>query len=432
MKRSQEKERQFKGEITVFLTLIFVLMLSIIGALVESASIYMTKTRKRTDTELALESVFAEYDKRMLEEYDLFVRYGCSESMLKGRLEYYGAINISHEIQRRELLTDNGGKPFREQAIRYAKDWIGLKGDSFQTEREDIIGKTPDLEETIQLELTDLPEENNPLFNVSRLRETGILSLVTEQPEQLSDRIITIEELPSARELQAGNWGSRETEGSTDKAFFMAYLAEHFGDYLGQKKERALLYEQEYLLEGYAEDKRNLEKVCEKLLKTRMAINSAYLLTDSVKQAEAEAMALTLCSLLTVPGITQVVKHALLLAWSYGESIVDVRLLLQGKNVSAVKTAETWQLQLVNLVKLGTDEEVVNEKDTKVGLSYQTYLKGFLLLENKETLSMRSLDLIEANLQIKTDECMTKAEMKSRVTLRRGVKDMFLTSFGYQ
>ena len=172
--------------------------------------------------------------------------------------------------------------------------------------------------------------------------------------------------------------------------------------------------------------------MCKQILKIRMAANYVYLLSDTVKQAEAEAMALSLCSLLTAPGITVVVKHAILLAWAYGESIVDVRVLLKGNKVPVVKTAETWQLQLANLVKLGTDEEVMGELDTTTGLGYQDYLKGLLFLKDEKTLSMRSLDLIESNLQIKTDECMTRIEIESYAEFRRGVTDTFTTTIQYQ
>ena len=61
-----------KGEITAFLSLVFLLILSFLGAMVESASIQVLKNYKRADTILAVESVFAEYQKQLLEEYDLF------------------------------------------------------------------------------------------------------------------------------------------------------------------------------------------------------------------------------------------------------------------------------------------------------------------------------------------------------------------------
>lgn len=440
MRKSQEREPVFKGAITAFLAMLFVLMLSLVGALLESASVQMTKNRKRADTILALESVFAEYDKQMLEEYDLFVRSGCSESVLEDTLTYYGADNMTHSIQRQERLTDDNGAPFWQQAVRYAKNWLGVDASLSEVEyefysetyleEEELVHMN--MEELLAQENGELPEEGNPLSSVQRLKNTSLITLVCENHEELSDRSINIERLPSVRELKTGNWEMYASSESMDKAFFAAYLSEHFGSFLKKKASQGLLYEQEYLLGGCSSDKENLEKVCKEILSVRMAANYGYLLTDTAKQAEAEALALTLCSLLTVPGITEVVKHALLLAWAYGESIVDVRVLLKGKKVPIIKTIDTWQLQLANLVKLGTDEEVLHEADVAGGLSYQSYLTGLLVMKNKEALSMRSLDLIESKLQIKTDECMTKVEIQSKAVLRRGVKDSFTTLYEYE
>ena len=440
MRKSQKKEQAFKGEITAFLALLFVLMISLVGALIESASIQMTKNIKRADTILALESTFAEYDKEMLEVYDLFVRNGCSPEVIGQRLDYYGATNMTHTITREERLTDNDGCPFREQAILYAKNWLGVDAEFQDTEyefysenyleEEDLVNM--DMEELLAQDEVELPEEGNPLTSVKKLKASSLLALVCENPEALSERSIDIDSLPSKRELKTGNWEKQSPYKATDRPFFAAYLTEHFGCFLDEKESKALLYEQEYLIGGHASDRENLEATCKWILSIRMATNYGYLLTDTVKQAEAEGMALTLCSLLTVPGITEVVKHALLLAWAYGESVVDVRVLLKGKKVPAMKTAESWQLQLANLVKLGTDEEVVSELDIAGGLTYQSYLTGLLTLGYSWLLSMHSLDLIESNLNIRTDECMTKVEIESKAVLRRGVKDTFSTTYGYK
>lgn len=440
MKRLQKKEPEFKGEITAFLAMLFVLMLSLVGALLESVSIQKTKNYNRADTALALESTFAEYDRQMLEEYDLFVRSVDSDNTLTSRLYYYGADNMTHTITKREVLSDNGGNAFLEQAVHYAKNWLGIEdipdetryefySDTYLKEEELVY---MDLEELLNKEESSLPEEGNPLLSVQNLKNKNLITLVSSNPEELSNRSIKIEQLPSHRELKKGNWGKQGTWDKTDKVFLTAYVTEHFGSLHDSKESRALCYEEEYLLGGYETDRENLEKVCEQILSIRMFANYGYLLTDSVKQAEVEAMALGLCSLIQAPGIAEVVKHALLLAWAYGESIVDVRVLLKGNQVATVKSAETWQLGLANLVKLGTSEEVVNEHDVVGGLTYQSYLRGLLLMENKEDVCMRSLDLIESNLHIRTDECVTKIEVDSKVTLRRGVKDSFSTMFQYQ
>lgn len=440
LRKSQKREPVFRGEITAFLALLFVLMFSLVGALVESASIQMVRNRKRADMVLALESAFAEYDRQMLEEYDLFVRKGCSESTLQGRLEYYGADNMSHNIIKQELLTDDDGYPFYEQAVRYAKNRLGVDASFPNTdyefysenylEEEDLVNMR--MEELLAQDEKDLQEEGNPLSYVKQLKAASLLTLICENPEALSDCSIAVDSLPSNRTLNTGNWENQISRSKSDRPFFAAYLTEHFGCYAETKEARPLLYEQEYLIGGHPSDKENLEKTCKWILSLRMATNYAYLLTDTAKQAEAEALALTLCSLLTVPGITEVVKHALLLAWAYGESIVDMRVLLKGRRVPIIKSADTWQLQLANLIKLGTDEEVVSEVEVAGGLSYQNYLTVLLTLGYGWTLSMRSLDLIESNLNMKTDECMTKVEVKSKAVLRRGVKDTFATSFGYQ
>ena len=424
----------------MFLALLFVLVLSLVGALVESVSLQTAKNRKRAEVVLALESVFAEYDRQMLEQYDLFVRQSNSESTIPRRLEYYGAENMIHTISKRELLTDNRGNAFLEQAIRYAKDWLGVEEIPNETGYEfysDTYGKEEelvytDLQELLAQEEEELPEENNPLSTVKNLKNTNLITLVSSHPEEISTKSISIEQLPSERTLQEGNWGGEKDVGTIDKIFLVTYLLEHFHYFADVESSHTLQYEQEYLLGGYASDKENLEKVCEQILSVRMVANYAYLLTDTIKQTEAEAMALTLCSLMTVPGITEIVKHAILFAWAYGESIVDVRVLLKGKRVAAIKSADTWQLQLANLASLGTDEEEVDECDVAGGLTYQSYLRALLIMERTDNLSMRSLDLIESNLQIKTDQCVTKVIVDSSVTLRRGVKDHYATTFQYQ
>ena len=157
--RLQEKERVFKGEITAFLTLIFILMLSLVAALVESASIQTTKNRKKADMILALESTFAEYHRDMLDKYDLFVRHGCQEQQIRNRLEYYGATNENHSIMRKELLSDNHGDILYEQAVRYEKSWLGIEELPEETTDEDTTSEVVE-ENTNNEENTNLPVEN--------------------------------------------------------------------------------------------------------------------------------------------------------------------------------------------------------------------------------------------------------------------------------
>ena len=55
-----------KAEITAFLSLIFILLVTFIGGILDAASIQVAKNYRRADAERAMECVFAEYQKELL------------------------------------------------------------------------------------------------------------------------------------------------------------------------------------------------------------------------------------------------------------------------------------------------------------------------------------------------------------------------------
>lgn len=442
-----------KGEITAFLSLIFLLILSFLGAIIESASIQVLKNHKRADTSLALESIFAEYQKELLEEYDIFALDGSygegksDENKIIKRLEYYGAQKHVNQIQHSELLTDHQGTPFYRQAVKYMKSKIGIMEEkeehSYWEEQQESGTKFEKEEEEVEENLDSmlgeaqesLPSANNPMESVTAIQKSGLLKIIVENPEQLSKKSIKKEELASMRKLNKGKgtFVQEETKtGIAEPLFFEQYLLEHFGDVTEGKEERVLDYELEYLLGGHTSDQENLEEVVKKILPIRLGVNYAYLLTDEEKKAEAEVLALSLCTLLTVPGITEIVKHAILLAWAYGEGIVDLQTLVAGEKVPVVKTKENWSLQLSALLEIKEQGVPKRNQDNQEGMGYRDYLKGLLILERQETLSMRALDLIEKNLHLRADQCIMRLEIESVCTLRRGIQYEFSTYFGYQ
>ena len=151
--REREKKRTVRGEITAFLSLVFVLLVSFILALTESSMIQTSKNQKRMDVDRALYSVFGEYQKDLLEDYDIFafdMSYGSGqfeEDLLLNRMAYYGNPGIEQEITDLQLLTDNGGQAFREQVLAYmeSKDGIdliqNLVGLSEKWEEQEIKGE---------------------------------------------------------------------------------------------------------------------------------------------------------------------------------------------------------------------------------------------------------------------------------------------------
>lgn len=428
------KRRGFKGEITVFLSLVFVLIVSLVGSMVQSASIQITRSMKRADTELALESVFAEYNKEMLEEYGLFVKLGRDEDKVSRRLWFYGAKNMEHKIKRMQLLTDNDGGVFYEQAIKaMGEDMLPIQKVIDESVEKAEEQNSRELEALLQEEKQELPTQDNPIESVNQLKKSSLLSLTIPNPEELSNQYVVLEDLPSHRKLQkgTGSFHVSRKEGLVQNVLFVMYLAEHFPNFTRCSDSNPLLYEAEYLLVGKESDQENLEIVAKKILSVRMALNYAYLLTDKVKQAEAETAATALGTALKSPALIGLIKQAILFSWAYGESVLDLRTLYEGESVPIIKTSENWQLQLENLVKLGTADEVEEEKKIEEGMNYSDYIKAFLLMEKREVLCMRALDLMELNLGIRMDDCVTALEVESTLEMQMGIRDTFLTEFRY-
>ena len=176
-----------------------------------------------------------------------------------------------------------------------------------------------------------------------------------------------------------------------------------------------------------------------KLLMFRFVPNYAFLQKDQASRTQAEALALALTTAAAVPAASEAVTQVILLAWAFGESIMDLRSLIKGNRVPATKNAGNWQLSLGGLMKLGTDEDVQDGVDSESGLSYEEYIRGLLLLEDKTSMCKRCLDLVEWNLQtekglswFRVDQCISKVEVRSTVDLRRGITYRFRTYYGYR
>ena len=410
-------KKMVKGEITVFLSLVFLLLLTLVGALLESASIQLAKNERRADAGRAVESAFAEYQKDLLERYGIFAIEGSyesgtmSEENILNRLSFYGAENIETEIAAIRYLTDQNGKEFLRQAVEYEKMKTGaaaienLTGKVSEWKEQELkaneygkenIETSKELDQMLESEKEELPAENNPLADIVDIQAQALLNLVSPEGFTLSSKAVKSEETVSNRKLRQGYGTMKEKDnGAGDTIFFNLYLIDKFGNAANKKKNTVLDYEMEYLLGGKASDKDNLEYVIGRIRILRFAVNYGYLLTDKDMQMEVDTLATTLSAVFLSPEIGPVIKHALLLAWAYGESLTDVKTLLAGKKVPAVKSKESWNLTLDGLLELAKNRSIPEGKETEEGNSYEQYLQMMLVLKSKEELSMRALDLVE-------------------------------------
>ncbi len=454
-------KKMVKGEITVFLSLVFLLLLTLVGALLESASIQLAKNERRADAGRAVESVFAEYQKDLLERYGIFAIEGSyesgtmSEENILNRLSFYGAENIETEIAAIRYLTDQNGKEFLRQAVEYEKMKTGaaaienLTGKVSEWKEQELkaneygkenIETSKELDQMLESEKEELPAENNPLADIVNIQAQALLNLVSPEGFTLSSKAVKSEETVSNRKLRQGYGTMKEKDnGAGDTIFFNLYLIDKFGNAANKKKNTVLDYEMEYLLGGKASDKDNLEYVIGRIRILRFAVNYGYLLTDKDMQMEVDTLAMTLSAVFLSPEIGPVIKHALLLAWAYGESLTDVKTLLAGKKVPAVKSKESWNLTLDGLLELAKNRSIPEGKETEEGNSYEQYLQMMLVLKSKEELSMRALDLVEMNLRsgmektfFRADACVSGADFDMTCYLRRGIRYQYHILYQYQ
>lgn len=457
------KQVMLKGEITAFLSLIFVLLLSFVSAVIQSASVQVSKNTSRVVVTEAVESVFAEYQKELLEEYDVFALEASyetgnyAESQITDRMDFYGTKGMDTKIDKLQLLTDNHGEAFKEQVVYYMKHQYGMSAienlteDTKKWKEQEIAGEEyqktdKNTMEKLHSQLEEnggsLPESENPLSHISQLKSSGLLQLVAPSDMDFSNKSIDLSEQPSHRTLHKG-YGSFELDSSIGTSLsnimFGEYVKEHFSHGADVNGKGSLDYEIEYILEGKGSDRENLEGVARKLLLMRLGPNYAFLLSNPKKQAEAEAAALALAAAAGLPIIEGAIKQALLVAWAYGESVMDVRSLLGKRKVPITKNETNWQLDLDGLLKLGTSEDIGDGSESKEGLDYEGYLTMLLFLTKQDQITMRSLDLIEQNLQVRkgceffyVDQCVNRLEVKTRVSLQRGVTYTFPTFFSYK
>lgn len=464
-----------KGHITVFLSLILTLILSVICTTIESARLQGVKVQIQNITDMGIYSAFGEYNKDLLEVYDLFfldMGYGTkdgSKERVNAKIKEYADYNadVNKNLEAVSLLyqgniwrtnveevitdhyvlsTDKKGKAYYSQAVDYMENKLGIslaksligqydesiidKQDYFKNYQEAGKNNQNEIDKSkeeykadyeAQLEEADgdesavsLPkpkEVENPIDTIKTLQSASILNLVLDDTSKISKKKIRKpDKVVSKRSLKKGN-GSFDGKGDDllNKALFNEYLFEKFPNFLTEKNDdsKSLQYQVEYILCGKSSDKANLESVVNKLLLMREGINLVYLLTDSVKVEEAALLATAIVGYLG-PGAVLLLQALILLAWAFAESVIEVRMLLEGKKVAILKNSQNWNLSLSNLGNL--TEQLDSGKEDKGGLDYEGYLKVLVFFSNKDKKVMRSLDLIELTIQtdkpkFKIDNC---------------------------
>ena len=215
LRHFQEMQKRYnkKASITVFLTLLLLLSASFFFALLETARMKGLGTKADIVSDAALESVFAEYQKEIYENYGLLMldcAYGSGNfaienvekrlqeknlnNLKQSEKELYG-INLTEcKMTGYQLLTDDGGNVFRHLAARTAK-------------REALVQEVDDFAEEIQ-QKESLEQENGTVEE--RLEEANKTIEEVEQAKQAENTESAEEPEQAENTKNTGNTEEKE------------------------------------------------------------------------------------------------------------------------------------------------------------------------------------------------------------------------------
>ncbi|MFA9463509.1 MAG: DUF5702 domain-containing protein [Velocimicrobium sp.] len=220
------KNRTDCGEITIFLTLILLILLSFFSAAIMSARMSALTGFSERNLKLALQGVFSKYCRPLWDQYHLFMREGEEEHQLVLEIENYqseitGAFyerqDQSFLISSMEAFLEEGGEHYIEQITKYMKYHIAddfFSKNSSEIEENGTV-KLKAKEQVRKLEEGEEKVKNyKSLLNVIKLIEGAVIVDGVVKTEPTFIKQICKEEI-NAYEVGVNNeiiWKSLQSE----------------------------------------------------------------------------------------------------------------------------------------------------------------------------------------------------------------------------
>lgn len=306
------------------------------------------------------------------------------------------------------------------------------------------------------------PEVESPVDHILSLFTEGILSLVVDDMDSISDGSIKEENLPSLlasikaeepeSDCESILEGCKDNQYNSDiKNMFAVdnsvandlveqlllnqYQMDFFGEYTQSDKEQSgdnsklneksissgiespnelkgsekeaktLQYELEYIISGHNTDKENLSSVGTKLILMRTLMNFIYVYTDKEKNTSAYATAAALVGFTCLAPLVTLIKVVILLVWAMLEALVDTYALLDGRSVPLFKSKATFKVTYKDLLTMsksniaGLASKYPKDQGNIGDFTYSNYLRLFLIMNGTKKNCYRSMDIIQMNMQ---------------------------------
>jgi hypothetical protein len=443
------------GSVTVYATLSLMLVASFILALLEAGRVYGIECGADMTTEVGIESVFAEYESALWQNYSvlgldagygskilsignvassLTAKLGSNLDMSDKENELLGIALSDAQIAEYKLITDGDGKVFlsylsdnwtKRLAVDVSASYEKYKEQEVLEEQQSDDSSIEEADAAVESEkqakateeaadhlaqveqsgggessskaTAGVSDVENPLKVVLEWKRNALLGMVVGDVGTLSTKSADVSESLTKRAKSAGTAAVHESVSAADRIIAMEYMDEYFKNYTDSDADGPLSYEMEYIICGAESDKANLEGVATRLLALRESSNIIHIVGDSEKRILSESLANAIAGFTLNPAIIKLVQTAIIAAWAYLESIQDVRALLSGDKIALIKNKEQWTIDLNNLGE--SFRNTTKAKSCENGLTYTEYLKGFISLESESTLAYRMMDLMEMRVR---------------------------------
>jgi hypothetical protein len=354
------------------------------------------------------------------------------------------------EFSEYQLLTDMGGKVFRETVCAYMKNNLGyeaakaiystyesVKDAEGSYDSDDAMKKAQDALEDDSIKgssagdtggavitlkaaaagidtLSAIPtvsstegtaenvtsdgDTENPISVVTEAKKKGVVALVLPESAKISSNSLNLSDTVSHRTLTTGTKTEASQSDWYQTVLFDQYLETYLSCYTDAKEDRGLNYELEYLIGGNASDEENLRLVAKELLAVREPLNMASIMSSAARQSEAASLATTIAGITVNPIVIEAVKYGIIAAWAFVESVLDVRTLLSGGKIALVKGDADWTSNVNSMPALLSGWS--SAKSSDIGMTYRQYLGMLLLFHSGDTLAMRAMDVEEATVRL--------------------------------
>ena len=425
-----------RRNITILYTFILAIIIGVPLVLIESARENTMLLKSYICMDSGTESTLAEYHQKLYEDYQIlaidtsylsgeadraklenkvgeFSKYNTGEDIgLLYKLRF-GWIDLkldSYSIEECLHLSDYNGDVFYKEAVEAQKYNNGMilpeKVFKFQRDME-VIEKNSEEFEAIKKKNSDNIRDMQESLSPEEFEEIKVwdkynansfvldLSMGKKYQELYKDGLNTKELITGRSEHIIGDKHIEKMNFNlVDRCFFINYISDRFDSYDYNKDMKDVIFEQEYIIAGKENNIDNLSRVCSEIFAIRQAGNYISICKDKIASGKAQLIAFTISMLLFSPKLEEPIKNIIIMAWAVKESLEDMVDLLEGQEVPLIKGEDELKLDLQGMKK-----DTKNKLEYKKGMSYKDYLVILLWMRSRESLTKRSMDMVEQSIR---------------------------------